>query len=307
VKVILEHRDAHKRKKTYFENFLFFADSQNVLHGNLNQAGTATGRFSANDPNMQNLTKEDEDEAPSEAEMAFPVRRAFIPRPGFCFFMPDFKQMEYRLLLDYANEKEIIRQVMAGVDVHQATANLVGISRKEAKTFNFAFVYGAGVAKLAAQLKRTLEETKRLKYRISDTLPQTSKLIRNVMDSTAQRGFLTNWFGRRYIFPDPKFSYKGPNYLIQGGCADIVKIGMNRCDDFLKNYKSQMVLNVHDEVVFEMHESELHLCEELCRILSSAYPYKFLPMEVDASHSWKSLHDKVKGFPILDEKVQKPL
>lgn len=296
-KAVLLYRDAHKRKQTYFANFLFFADENNAIHGNFNQAGTVTGRFSASDPNLQNLNKENEDDEPSQEIETYPVRRAFVPRPDHCFFMVDYKQMEYRLFLDYANEKAVIQQVLEGVDVHQATANIAGTKRGEAKTLNFAWIYGAGNAKLAAQLKKTETEAKNLRYHMQNVLPNMGALIKKIMAAAEERGFVTNWFGRRCLFPDKKFAYKAPNHLIQGGCADIVKLGMNECHDFLKPYKSKLLLNIHDENIFEMHKDELHLCQQLCDIMRNAYKHIRLPMDVDASFSWKSLHDKEKGFP----------
>ncbi len=140
-----------KKQSEYFANFLFYCDSKGVLHPDFQQSGTVTGRLSCRDPNLQNLTNPDKYEEQTEAAL-YPVRKAFIPRPGFFFAMIDYSQSEFRLALDYANAHSLIREVLKGHDVHTATANLAGVTRKEAKTVNFLSVYGGGVVKLAQNL-----------------------------------------------------------------------------------------------------------------------------------------------------------
>ena len=134
-KLAIEWAEA-KKQSEYFANFLFYCDSKGVLHPDFQQGGTVTGRLSCRDPNLQNLTNPDKYEEQTEAAL-YPVRRSFIPRPGYFFAMLDFQQVEFRLALDYANANSLIREVINGHDVHTATAQLAGISRKEAKTVNF--------------------------------------------------------------------------------------------------------------------------------------------------------------------------
>jgi DNA polymerase-1 len=149
-----------KRASTYWSSFLYFADSDNVLHPRLNQAGTVTGRFSSSNPNMQNMPKEDDDE---DRDKKFLVRRAFTPRRDHCFYSLDYNQMEYRLMLDTVGEQALIDAVNGGEDVHSATSRILGISRTHAKTVNFALLYGTGNTKLARMLGVTEAEARDIK------------------------------------------------------------------------------------------------------------------------------------------------
>lgn len=149
-KLAIEWAEA-KKQSEYFANFLFYCDSNGVLHPDFQQGGTVTGRLSCRDPNLQNLTNPDKYEEQTEAAL-YPVRRSFIPRPGYFFAMIDFSQMEFRMMLDYASANSLINEILKGHDVHTATANVSGTSRKEAKTTNFLTAYGGGVVKLAQGL-----------------------------------------------------------------------------------------------------------------------------------------------------------
>jgi DNA polymerase-1 len=149
-KVVIELAEA-KKQSDYFANFLFHCDGFGVLHTNFKQSGTVTGRLSSADVNLQNLTSADKYDEDSAASI-YPVRKAFIPRPGFFFVMCDYSQNEFRLLLDYARPKDLVQRVLSGEDVHTATATVAGVSRKEAKTVLFLSIYGGGVAKLVSQL-----------------------------------------------------------------------------------------------------------------------------------------------------------
>jgi DNA polymerase-1 len=293
-KIIQEHRDASKRANTYYGNFLDLSDDYGVIHPNFMQSGTKTGRMSCTDPNLQNLTKE------SLADTnPYKVRAAFIPRKGYCFFAPDYEQMEYRMMLDYAGEKNLIDAVLGGLDIHQATGNMVGISRTQAKTLNFALLYGAGVEKLSIMLKVTQPEAKDLKATYFAKLPKVASFSSRVIQAARDRGFVTNWYGRRCNFEQRDFAYSAPNHLIQGGCADVVKVAMNECRELLKNSRSYMVLNIHDELVFELHEHDLNLATKIQEIMNNSYPHKYLPMATSPSYSWTNLANKIDGLPKL--------
>ncbi len=163
-----------KKQSEYFANFLHYS-GDGILHANFQQAGTVTGRLSCRDPNLQNLTSPDKYESETEAEK-YSVRKSFIPREGFFFVMPDYSQVEFRILLDMACANELINEVLNGLDVHTATANVSGTSRKEAKTNNFLTAYGGGVVKLAQNLYQTTGSKHQLgaiykqmfKWRLSD-------------------------------------------------------------------------------------------------------------------------------------------
>ena len=293
---ILTIRDAEKRAFTFWAGILERLDNQNRLHADFKQAGTATGRFSCADPNLQNLPKRADENA------AYPIRKAFIPPPGYCLYMPDYEQMEYRLFMDAAGQMDLIQEVIGGKCVHTATAEMIGRDRATAKTVNFMLIYGGGAVKLSLALKVPVAEAKGIKESYLNRLPEVRRLIQRLIRTAEQRGWLINWYGRPIRFTRDN-SYTAPNHWVQGGCADVVKLGMVRCDDMLRRAKSHIVSQIHDELWFYMHESELDLAPRLADLMATAYPFRFLPMAVDPSFSWLSAHDKESGFPTAREAV----
>jgi DNA polymerase I len=291
VKAILDYRDSFKVAGSYYQTFLHFMDEYGVLHANIKQSGAATGRFSVTDPALQTLKKDEEEEVDEDAldqETKSQVRKCLKPRPGYIFVSIDYKQMEYRVMLDYAGEMELIKQVMAGVDIHQATADMVGITRKQAKTLNFALLYGTGIEKLSKMLKISVEEAAKLKAKYFAKLPNVERFIKHVISTARNEGRLYNKFGRVYSFLDRNFAYKAPNYLIQGGCSDAMRTAMIGCYELLLGTKSRMLMQIHDELLFEVHVSEVHLVEQLKEVMKAAYPHRLLPMDCDVEWSDKS-------------------
>jgi DNA polymerase-1 len=299
-KEVLKYRKA-KSDFNFFNGFIKNLDSNEILHTNLNQHGAHTGRFTSSNPNLQNLTSADD-----QKEDTYAVRRAIVPRaPGQVFHLLDYDQMEYRLMLEYAaffskspgGVLSLIEQVRGGLDVHQATANLVGISRKQAKTLNFALLYGSGDQALADSLKMPLAGAQEIRRQIFEKIPEIEIFIWSVKQRARNSGYIFNWMGRIYFFPDASKVYRAPNYLIQGGCADIVKKAMTEIFLALKKYKTKLVLSIHDELILEGPKEEssevIPLVKEL---MENAYPSKHLKMTVGIEHSLKSLADTVNGI-----------
>jgi DNA polymerase-1 len=283
--VVLSHREATKRLNTYFRNFLYYADKEDVIHPSINQGGTASGRFSCNNPNLQNLPARADDKSD------MPIRRSFVPRSGYTFYSIDYAQMEYRMLLDFAGEMELIKKVQDGLDVHEATAQLMGVDRASAKNIGFGLLYGQGNKKLSETLGVDLAKAKELKNEYFRVLPRVQEFIRMVDKTAFVRGYIVNWAGRVSNFSDRRFSYKALNYLIQGGCADVIKKAMIQIDKFLEDKKSRMILSIHDELVFEIAEGEEEIVKELVSIMINAYPAKTLKMDCSVAFSKKSLAD----------------
>jgi DNA polymerase I-like protein with 3'-5' exonuclease and polymerase domains len=323
-----------KSKLDFYNGFLYHADQDDVIHAQFKPAGTRTFRFSSSEPNLQNLTSEEatycedckewfeeyKDTCPDCAgtkirHPEFMVRRAIIPRPGFIFIMPDYDQMEYKMMLDYAKLMmvkhlqargqpwdegyfEVANQVAKGFDVHQATAELMGVSRKYAKTLNFLLLYGGGPAKLAAALGISVEEAVKLREKYFRALPYVQYMISRIIQAVRERGWIRNWAGYRYEFPNREFAYTGPNTTIQGGCAAVNKKAMNAIDEYLLPMKSRMVLSIHDEIPTEVHESEAHVVpRKIKELMESVYPAHYIPLTAGMEWSSKSLADKQKGFP----------
>lgn len=319
-KAVLSIRDHDSRWK-FYTGFQYHADNRFYVHPNFNPDGAGHGRFSSSAPNFQNLTSENvqvclsckheheevlaacekcgsTDLAPKE----WIVRRAIIPPPGYDIWSFDYKAMEYYFMLEYACEQvgymtPLAIAVKEGADVHQATADLatkrssVPVIRRQAKTSNFLTVYGGGDGELANQLGITLDEARTIRRAILDGAPEIGILIRQVTRAAEQRGYIRNWMGRVCHFPDTRWAYRATNYLIAGGCADVVKLAMNRIHELLIPYKTRMVLTVHDELDFYGAHGEEFLIPMIKKIMEEAYPAKHLPLKVSVSTSKTSLAD----------------
>lgn len=271
--IILQYRKHYKRAHTYFGNFLELADDNDIIHCSFNQAGTATGRLSSSHPNLQNVPKRGEDGS------KYPVRKAFIPREGMHFYMVDWDQMEYRLLLDLADEREVIRKIKdEGLDVHTATAESMGVERDPAKTLNFMLLYGGGAAKLATALKTTVHQARNLKNKYFSTLRKVQRIVEAIKSVSKTRGYIVNYLGRR-LNMTPNGDYKMPNHFIQGSCGDIAKEAMN---EIHKNGVN-MLMTVHDEVILEMPEDWNPTW--IKKIMETTYKENYLPLTAGVDHS----------------------
>lgn len=277
-KTIVKYRKANKKAGTYYTGFLDLKrTSPNeivppTIHTNFRQPQTATGRLSASEPNLQNVSNEDSSDNQ--------VRGCFISPPDFYMVSVDYQAQEMRVLLDFAKELSVIEKVLTGTDLHQATADLMGTKRGPAKTINFGILYGMGLAKLADSLGISLEEAKRLKTihtrSMSGVAAFTSRIIKRVKNT---RKISSNW-GRIYTF-DQGFEYKAINYLIQGSSSEITKEAILRCEELLENYQSKLVLNIHDELIFYVHKDELNnLIPKISQAMRDSFEHEFLPMDI---------------------------
>lgn len=326
-RAVLEIRDS-KSKADFYNGFLWFADSDGFIHPNFNPEGTVHGRFSSSEPNFQNLTSEPighcracKEEIEEHVETCkncgakdfelyeFLVRKALIPRPGHIFIMPDYDQMEYKFMLELACKlvgglTPLGDMVARGFDFHEATgenAKRVGakVVRKQAKIANFLTLYGGGVNTLAKALGIGVEDARRIREAIFTSAPEILNFINACMRSAEERGYVINWLGRRSHFPVKKFSYRAPNYIVSGGCADIVKMAMNEINFQTLKYKSKMVMTIHDELPTEVHESEVQTVPRMVKeIMENVYKSDYIPLTTGMEWSEKSLGDKRKGFPV---------
>jgi DNA polymerase-1 len=303
-KTVLAYRDA-KSKADFYNGFLYHADRDDVVHPHFNSDGARHGRFSSSDPNFQNLTNEEDVDITEE----FLIRRAIIPRPGFVFFMPDYDAMEYKLLLELicrfvGRLTPLAQKVVSGEDVHAATAAMAkaygeDIDRKQAKMSNFLTIYGGGDKKLAEGLKCSLAKARAIRAAIREAVPEMDEFTRAVIRTAETRGFIFNWLGRRCYVPNKNFAYKGPNSLIAGGCADVMKVAMNNIDERLLTAKSRIVMTVHDELPLEVHESEIQTVPRMTQeFMETAFPSQYVRLTTSPEWSDKSLADKKKGFPV---------
>jgi DNA polymerase-1 len=339
-KKILEFRKHYKRAHTYFENYVWFADTNDILHCNIQQDGADTGRMSIWEPSLQNVPKRaDKNVAPD-----FRIRRAFIPHPGRILLSLDADQVEYRMMLDYAKEMALIQRIIdEGLDIHEATKLELGLDDREvAKTLNFMILYGSGCAKLCITLfKPTVpQETLQALYMIHirkynfqadfqkqkklcasltpeqfdynmnelkkadallknyfKKLPNVQAFTKKVKKKAKEEGVIFNWLGR-ILFYGKGDDYKSPNGLIQGGVGDFSKIAMNRCQDALSTTNSYMLLQIHDELLFDIDPKDTPIINTLMHIMETSYHSRHITLTAGAGWSKKSWGELEDGVPL---------
>lgn len=293
IKKILVYKNAEKMLTTYAVGIYDQADANYDVHCNINQGEAVTGRMSITKPALQTLPKKDKR-----------IRSAFIAREGFDLIAMDLDQIEYRIYADYSKEEALIRAINNGYDVHTATAGIIfnediehltqclaGIHgeelqawaeelRAKAKTVNFALIYGAGAEKLAASLSDkkqtyTINDAYRMKDRYFAALPNAKPFMKGVERAIINRGFIFNKFKRRRRLSSND-CYKAVNSLVQGCGADYLKSKMAIMYLYLKegNYKSRLLLPIHDELLMEIHHTERHLIPILRELMSEYDMFK---------------------------------
>jgi DNA polymerase-1 len=278
----------------FFGGFEYHMDINDVIHTSFNQHLPCTGRFSSSNPNLQNLKKSDEDDE-GKVNFSYMPRRAFIPRPGMKFIAIDYDQMEYKLVLDYANPPELVRLVRdEGMDIHKATGKDAGVTRKKAKFVNFAMLFGASDKLLAKNLGCSTEEAKALRERVLEAHPNLKNFINAVKRKAKFTNIIVNWFGRIYNFHADE-NYKALNALIQGGCADAAKRAMITTSRYVEKHGGFLVLQIHDEFVFEVPIDwpDEHV-KYIVNLMETAYPYKNLPLTASPEVCYNNLQDKEK-------------
>lgn len=277
VKKILEFRKCEKLLNTYAIGIYDQIDCEGRAHGSINQTEATTGRMSITKPALQTLPKRDKR-----------IRKMFLPDDNHQLWFMDLDQVEYRLFAHYAKIPDLLEQIKNGYDVHAATAatlfgkNLEELVKKvhegddeatalrsRAKTLNFALIYGMGNQALANDLKVSLTEATDIKARYFSTMPEARVFINTVYQVVKMRGFVKNYFGRRRRL-DSDDCYKAPNALIQGCAADYIK---HKVVDIYKylcyhNLKTHMINIVHDELIFNIHDSESEYVPTLRWLLS---------------------------------------
>lgn len=294
---ITEAKEADKKISTYYGNFMKLKDANNIIHCGLNQEKAITGRFSSSDPNFQNLHKEKWDGSDDQ----FLIRKSIIAKDdNYDLFFFDYKGQEMYIMIDLAKDIPVVKDILEnGTDIYIAMGNMVKeatgieIDRQQAKALSLGVAYGQGKALIAKNLKCSIDEAQQLKEAFLGSLKGVSRLDRRMKSKAKYAGKIHNPYGRvSYI--DEGFEYKALNSLIQGSAADCTKTAMVNVYDFLKKYDSHMILTVHDEIVFEIHEQEHHIIPQIQKIMSEAYPHNMLPLKVDIEYSKRSWGEKLE-------------
>jgi DNA polymerase I len=276
--LLMEYRELSKLESTYLDALPRLVNPKTGrLHTSFNQTVASTGRLSSSDPNLQNI--------PIRRELGRDIRRGFIPRAGWVLLSADYSQIELRLLAHLSRDPAFVEAFRAGGDIHRQTAalifdvdlaNVTSTMRGRAKTINFATIYGQGPHALSRQLGIEHAEAKEFISRYFERF----KGVRNYLDSMVafarEHGYVQTIFGRRRYIPELRernFNIRAfgertaANSPIQGSAADLIKIAMIRIDDAIRSrqLRSKMLLQVHDELVFEVIPEELDIVRELVK------------------------------------------
>ncbi|MEW6050939.1 MAG: DNA polymerase I [Candidatus Zixiibacteriota bacterium] len=275
--LILQYRQVGKLKNTYVDAIPRMINSETGrVHTSFNQTIAATGRLSSTDPNLQNI--------PVRTEEGREIRKAFIPRDTeHVLLSADYSQVELRILAHYADDRGLIEAFKRGEDIHSRTAaevfgvdieEVTSAQRRVAKTCNFAIIYGVTAYGLTQQTQMTVSEAQQFIDTYLARYPGIKTYMESTKESAREKGYVTTMFNRRRYLPeinDKNFAVRqfaertAINTPIQGTAADIIKVAMLHIHEKLAKLHTKMVLQVHDELVFDVYKGELDEVRELVR------------------------------------------
>lgn len=304
---ILKYRGLTKLQSTYVDALPRIVNPRTGrIHSSFNQALAATGRLSSNNPNLQNIPIR----TPEGAE----VRKAFIPRDGnHLLLAADYSQIELRLIAEISGDPAMVEAFQAGQDIHRATAarvfevpfdEVTTEQRYRAKTVNFSIIYGAGATNLSRQLNIKRNEAGQLIDQYFKQYQGLKKYMEEVVEGARRNGFVVTLLGRRRhlreINSNSSFERSNAervaiNTPIQGTAADMIKVAMINIHQALKEggFKTKMVLQVHDELVFDVPKDELEQVKPLIEDkMKTAIPNLKVPIKVgmDVGENWREAH-----------------
>jgi len=302
---VLEYRGLKKLLSTYVETLPELADKRTGrIHTSYNQAVASTGRLSSNNPNLQNI--------PVKDERGREIRKAFIPEEGNIFLSADYSQIELRLMAHLSKDRSMIDDFLSGSDIHAATASKIfGVEiekvtremRSRAKTANFGIIYGISSFGLSERLTIGRKEAKDLIDGYFSSYPGVKRYMDESIAKAREQGYVTTMFGRRRYLRDihsrnqvvrGNAERNAINAPIQGTAADIIKIAMVRIFDRLNAAKlaSKMILQVHDELIFEVVPEELQKLKDIVLYEMTNAAKLDVPLKVDwgTGRNWLEAH-----------------
>ncbi len=264
---LLEYREVYKLFSTYIEPLLKLSrdDAKGRIHTSFVQTGTATGRLSSKNPNLQNI--------PTRTKLGAEVRKAFVSGEGKKLIGIDYSQIELRLLAHFSQDTILLDAFREGKDIHRQTAvALFGeeeadAKRSVAKTVNFGLLYGMGQKKLSQTLDISTKEAKDIIEKYFLSFPSVKSYFRGIVDGAKEVGYVQTLLGRRRYFdfanakPMFRAAYEreSVNTLFQGSASDLIKLSMNKIHDIIiqENLDAKMLLQIHDELIFEVDEDKV--------------------------------------------------
>lgn len=297
IEKILEQRSLKKLLSTYIEAFPQLINPKTgKIHTSFNQTATATGRLSSSNPNLQNI--------PIRNERGKEIRKVFIPDKGCTFLSADYSQIELRIMAHLSKDKNMIEAFNKGQDIHAATASKIfkipleevtPDMRRKAKTANFGIIYGITPYGLSQRLGISRSDAKKLIEEYFTTFSGVKRYMDESIAKAREQGYVETIFGRKRFLPDINSQnaivrgYAERNAIntpIQGSAADIIKVAMNKIYKRLSDgeYKSKMILQVHDELDFNVHMNELDEVKNIVVYeMENAYPL-VVPLKTDCNH-----------------------
>jgi DNA polymerase-1 len=304
-KVLLEHRGLAKLKSTYTDKLpTMINPTTKRIHTSYHQAGTATGRLSSSDPNLQNI--------PVRTAEGRRVRQAFIAAPGSKIVAADYSQIELRIMAHLSEDPTLVSAFAAGQDIHRATAaEVFGVAteevtvdmRRSAKAINFGLIYGMSAFGLARQLNIGRKQAAEYIELYFERYPGVQNYMDTIRHTAAEQGYVETVFGRRLYLPEinarngmrrQAAERTAINAPMQGTAADIIKLAMIHVDDWLENsdLQSRMIMQVHDELVLEVPESEMEVVNQGLADRMEAAAELLVPLVVDVGvgDNWDEAH-----------------
>ncbi|HOP62127.1 MAG TPA: DNA polymerase I [Spirochaetota bacterium] len=302
---LITYRTLSKLQSTYIDSLpKLISPVTGRIHTSYNQTVAATGRLSSSDPNLQNI--------PIRDDFGRQLRKGFIPEKGFIMMSADYSQIELRLAAHYSDDPNMLSAFREGIDIHNMTASSVfGVPfeeispdmRRQAKIINFATIYGVSPYGLSQQAEISMKDAAEFIKKYFETYPGFRDYIDRTVEFAKKNGYVETLMGRRRPVPeinsDTVFRREGAervaiNTPLQGTSADMIKIAMINISRELseKKLQSKMIMQVHDELVFEVHEEELEEMKALVRekmetALSLNVP---IVVEIGTGNNWEEAH-----------------
>lgn len=297
IDLILNYRQLNKLQSTYVEGLQEFIHEDGKIHSRFQQTLTSTGRLSSADPNLQNI--------PIRSEEGRSIRKAFVPsHEDWVIFSSDYSQIELRVLAHISGDKHMQEAFNNHEDIHTSTAmkvynvakeEVTSNMRRNAKAVNFGIVYGISDYGLSQNLNISRPEAKNFIDTYLENYPGVQAYMKDVVEKAKEDGYVETLFNRRRYLPDLKsknfnvrsFAERNAmNTPIQGTAADIIKIAMVKMDEALKEHKlkANLLLQIHDELVFEVPKDEIETLEKLVTEIMGSAAQLDVPLEIESNY-----------------------